>query len=159
MTTISESRKLSSSPRASWCSKTPEERPVSNGRYTHTSSRVLLSDILRRIAQNHLDETWQMEIVEQKFLMVSYSTSTNGRPWISESGSTQSGGHCCGDWIPMHNAITWYMTRQDLGCGICIPSGIWIPLHNTIIRLATKRGLGLGIISLSVFRSSILTNK
>ena len=35
----------------------PEERPVLNGRYTHVSRRVLLSDILRCTAQNLLDET------------------------------------------------------------------------------------------------------
>ena len=27
---------------------------------------------------------------------------------------------CCSDWISMHNAITWYMTRQDLQHGICL---------------------------------------
>ena len=32
----------------------------------------------------------------------------------------------------MHNAITWYMTRQDLGRGICKTGAIWIPMHNAI---------------------------
>ena len=45
----------------------PEERPVSDDKYTHTSRSVALSDILRRTAQNLLDETWQMEIFEEKF--------------------------------------------------------------------------------------------
>ena len=59
----------------------------------------------------------------------------------------------------MHNAITWYVTRQDLGRGISMNNDIRIPMRNAITGLVANRDFGLGIISLAVFWSSILTNK